>query len=75
MCNPADARHRRLFLEKFVRRDRHRHFPRLRIDEVGQREHHAIDDAGNDGDGRQEAEQAGHRQGLREGLNGLERAN
>src|SRR5438445_588949 len=51
---------RSLSLEEPVRRDGHRHFPRLRIDEIRQRKEHAIADPGDDADNRQETEQTGH---------------
>src|ERR1700720_324668 len=49
-----------LFLEELIRRDGHGHFPRLRVNEISQREDGSVDDADDDGDGRQKAEQAGH---------------
>src|SRR5215470_252218 len=49
-----------LSLEEPVRRDGHRHLPRLRIDEIRQRKDHAIADPGDDADNRQETEQTGH---------------
>ncbi len=56
---------RAAFLEKFVRLDGDRHVPRLRVDEIGQREDHAIDHADDHRDDRQKAEQAGHDRGTR----------
>src|ERR1700682_1682558 len=50
----------RLFLEEPVRRDGDGHFPRFRVNEIGQRENHAIDDPAEPRDDRQKAEQAGH---------------
>src|ERR1700720_4351237 len=52
----------RLFLEELVRGDGDDHFPWFRVDEVRQRENHAIDDPGDHRDDRQKAEQAGHQQ-------------
>src|SRR5262249_23087259 len=51
----------RLLLEKFIRRNGDGHFSRLWRDEIRQCEDRAVGDADDDGDGRQEAEQAGHR--------------
>src|SRR5262245_1614490 len=51
---------RSLSLEEPLWRDGHRHFPRLRIDEIRQRKDHAIADPGDDADNRQETEQTGH---------------
>src|SRR6201993_2974414 len=60
----------RLFLEKLIRRNGDGHFPRLWRDEIRQCEDRAVDDACDDGDGRQEAEQAGHRsEAVRDGIN------
>src|SRR5450432_2655661 len=50
----------RLFLEELVCRDGDGHFPRFRVNQIGQRENHAIDDAADHGDDRQKEEQAGH---------------
>src|ERR1700738_1020605 len=49
-----------LFLEELVCGDGDGHFPRFRINEIRQRENHAIDDPDDHGDDSQEAEQAGH---------------
>src|SRR5258705_3592321 len=49
-----------LFLEKPVGGDGDSHFPRLGVNEIRQRENHAIDDSADHGDDRQKAEQAGH---------------
>src|ERR1700736_3739699 len=49
-----------LFLEELVCGDGDGHFPRFRINEIRQRENHAIDDPDNHGGDSQEAEQAGH---------------
>src|SRR5216684_2622126 len=50
----------RLFLEESVGGDGDGHFPRFGVDEIRQRENHAIDDSADHGDDRQKAEQAGH---------------
>jgi hypothetical protein len=55
----------RLFLEKLIRLDGKRHFPRLRVDEIRQHEDQAINDPDDHRDDRQKPEQAGHLKGLR----------
>src|ERR1700760_1029445 len=50
-----------LFLEELIRRDGDDHFPRLRIDEIGQREDRPVNHPGDDRHNRQKAEQTGHR--------------
>src|SRR4051794_5829454 len=47
-------------LEESVGGDGDGHFPRFRVNEIRQRENHAIDDPADHGDDRQKAEQAGH---------------
>src|SRR3954451_19276814 len=56
---PPDC-HVDLSLEKLVRRNRHDHVPRLWVDEISQREDHAVANGADHGHDRQEAEQAGH---------------
>src|SRR5450631_2111184 len=53
-----------LFLEKLVLRDGEGHFARLRADEIGQSEDHAIDHPNDYGEDGQKAEKAWHRGGL-----------
>src|SRR5216684_33617 len=53
-------RSRRLFLEEPVRGDGDGHFSRFWVNEIRQRENHAVDDPADHGDDRQKAEQAGH---------------
>ena len=52
----------RLFLEESIGGDGDGHFPRFGVNEIRQRENHAIDDSADHGDDRQKAEQAGHQQ-------------
>src|ERR1700761_5774512 len=61
----------RLFLEELIRRDRDDHFPGLRIDEIRQREDHAVNHPGDDRDNSQKAEQTGHRRASEEQINHL----
>jgi hypothetical protein len=51
-----------LFLEESIGGDGDGHFPRFGVNEIRQRENHAIDDSADHGDDRQKAEQAGHQQ-------------
>src|ERR1700704_2073922 len=50
----------RLSLEESVGGDGDGHFPRFGVNEIRQRENHAVDDPADHGDDRQKAEQAGH---------------